>query len=50
MGLNTKVFVFNGVQFLKEIKVKIKNCDQIKLKIFYKAKKIINKMKRYSTE
>ena len=49
-GLNTKVFVFNGIQFLKEIKVKIKNCDQIKLKIFYKAKKIINKMKRYSTE
>ena len=48
--MDTKVFVFNGVQFLKEIKVKIKNCDQIKLKIFYKAKKIINKMKRYSTE
>ena len=48
MGLNTKIFVFNGIKFLMEIKIKINSCDLIKLKIFCKA--IINKMKRYSTE
>ena len=50
MGLNTKMFAFHGIKFLMEIKVKIKNCDLIKLKLFCKAQEIINKVKRQSTE